>query len=200
MKTISLKSFFKKVSEKSSDVARAGQKRPDLAWEIQSFEPADLDSLEKEKICKVLDSFVESFGRKLIASKGDDWSFCPTLEEVSFEAAFADLVAERTSSRTLTKESLLAFSKFYQEKMISVLGVPAKAAAAGASLIAEKFKSVAGKNDVLEALSVRISSLVEACVEDSELEAELIPFSEVVDAILSLLDELKKEEISADCL
>lgn len=187
MKTQSVRSFFKKSAAKNA-------KRADLNWTFQALEAADLPTIPEDQICKVLNLFTESFGRKLIAQNGEDWNFAPS-PELSFSDAYADLIAERTNSRILTKESLAAFGAFYKENAISKLGVSAVAAATGEKVISQKLASIAGKNDVLEVLARRIESLVEACAED-----EVLPHAEVIEKILELIEELKAAEISADAL
>lgn len=193
MKLATAKSFFKKVSE--SAAIRAGEKRADITWQHQLIEAADIPSLPADQVAKVVTSFVEAFGRKLIAQNGADWNYIPQPEQVTFESAYADFTAERTSTKVLTKESLAAFGAFYKEKAASVLGVAAAAAVMGEKIICAKLANIAGKDDVLEVFSRRLETLVEAVSED-----EILPHAEVVEKLLILAAELKSVSVDASML
>ncbi|MNE16852.1 hypothetical protein D3C87_725580 [compost metagenome] len=192
MKTIQARSFFKKIAATSSN-PRSGQKRPDLQWEYQALEAEDVASLEPSQVATALNSVVEAFGRKLIAASGDDWNFSPS--NVTFESAYADLIAERTSSRLVTKESLKALGEFYKSQAVKVLGVALPAAQAGCNVISDRFKAIAGKNDVLEVMAQRLESLVEKCEEE-----EILPFVELIEVLMKELQELQEIKVSADML
>lgn len=189
---VKVKSFFKK----SKSGANAGVKRADLHWSFAGVSAASVTELPSDQIAKVVNSFIESFGRKLIAANGDDWSFVPTAETVNFATAFADFTAERSSGRILTKESLGKFADLYVSVMVRTETVPVKAANVVRSLIVEKFASIAGKADVVEAISNRISQFCELASDD-----ELEPFADVVDALIGLLEELSvPAEITIDAI
>lgn len=193
MKTISLKSFFKKVS--ATAAVRAGQKRADLNWSFEGFSAESPEEFPSaEKIAFVLNSFTEAFGRKLIAQNGDDWDFCPTAEQVTFELAFADATSSVSRARLITKESLEKLAQFYILNA-SKLQVPQASAIAGAQVIRSRFQLIAGKNDALEVMSSRLLSLVEVC-EPEEIE----PFAALIEALVSEASELQALEISADAL
>lgn len=192
MKTQTVKSFFKKVSSTGTN-PRAGMKREDLVWTFEAVEVEDLSSLSPVQTCSLINSVIESFGRKLIAQAGDDWNFVPS--GICFEKAYEDLVAERTSSRLVTKESLKALGEFYKIQAQKVLGATLKSAEIGAGIIADRFKAVSGKNDVLEVMLVRFESLVEKCEEE-----EILPFVELIEALMKELNELKEIKVSADML
>lgn len=195
--TVSARSFFKKVSEKSGK-ANAGQKRPDLAWTFGGVSAQTVSQIPAEKLATVVNNFIENFGRKLIAQNGEDWSFCPSPEVCNFDAAFDDLVAERTSGRILTKESLAAFGAVYSELAQYKLGVPAQSALLGEKLICEKFQRIAGKDDVLEVMERRISAIIE--LEDEYSLSLLEPHAAVIEALFQLLSELKSVTVTADAL
>lgn len=189
---VKVKSFFKK----SKTGANAGVKRSDLHWSFAGVTAASVTELPAEQIAKVVNSFIESFGRKLIAANGDDWSFVPSPETVNFAAAFADFTAERSSGRILTKESLGKFADLYVAVMVRSGTVPVKAANVVRSLIVEKFASIAGKADVVEAVVSRITQFTELATED-----ELEPFADVIDALAVLLEELSvPAEITIDAI
>lgn len=192
MKTQTTKSFFKKIAASSSN-PRSGTKREDLHWEFEAIEAADLPNLPQEQVCTLVNSVIEAFGRKLIAAASDDWNFKPS--GVNFTNAYEDMVAERTSSRLVTKESLKALGEFYKTQAVKVLGVALPAASAGASVIADRFKVIAGKNDALLVMSQRLEALVEKCDEE-----EILPFVELIEVMMRELSELMEIKVSADML
>lgn len=192
MKIIAAKSFFKKARVGS---VNAGVKREDLVWSYEGLDASDVASLAQADVARVLNNFIESYGRKLIAASGDDWNFTVEPAQCNFAVAFADLIAERTSGRILTKESLARFADVYVAVMVAT-GVPVKAANTVASLIREKFASVAGKTDVIEAIANRIAQFCDSASDD-----DLEPIADVVDAIVTLLDDLKAPaEITVDAI
>lgn len=192
MKTVQTKSFFKKIAASSSN-PRSGTKRPDLMWEYQAVEFADIASLDPAEIAAMCNSVIEAFGRKQIAQESDNWNFVP--ERVDFASAYADLVAERTSSRLVTKESLKALGEFYKTQAVKVLGVALPAAQAGGNVIADRFKAIAGKNDALAVMGKRLESLVENCAEE-----EILPFVELIEVMMKELEELQEIKVSAEML
>lgn len=184
MKTVSATSFFKKARAGS---VNAGVKRENLTWTFEAIDASDVANLDAAEVSRVLNSFIESFGRKLIGANSDDWNYSVDSTVCNFPAAYADLIEERKSGgRVLTKDSLASFATIYTSVMVAN-GIPAKAAVTVASLIKEKFVSVAGKADVIEAISNRVAQFC-----DFASEEELEPIAEVVDAVVSLLAELSK--------
>lgn len=192
MKTIQTSSFFKKIAASSSN-PRSGTKRENLAWEFQGVEASDISVLPADQVAVMCNSVIEAFGRKLIAAASDDWNFKPS--GVSFETAYADMIAERTSSRLVTKESLKALGEFYKTQAVKVLGVALPAAQAGGNVIADRFKVIAGKNDALAVMSQRLESLVERCDEE-----EILPFVELIEVLMNELTELQSIKVSAEML
>lgn len=199
MQIIETSSFFKKVSSTGTN-PRAGMKRPDLKWSFEGVKETDISELNPTKVTVMVNSVIEAFGRKKIAEAGDDWDFVPS--GVGFEAAFNDLVKENTKTRLVTKDSLKALGAFYEEYSIVCLGVSIPAAKSGAALIESRFKTVIGKNDVLKAMESRLGSLVEAMVDspEDEIQEAILPFAELIEAILRELKGLQEETISADAL
>lgn len=192
MKTQTVKSFFKKVSSTGSN-PRAGMKREDLNWSFEAIEVEDVSALSPVQVSAVLNNFIEGFGRKLIAASGDEWNFVPS--GVNFSNAYEDLIAERTSSRLITKDSLKALGAFYQTQVVKVLGATPGAGIAGSNLIQDRFKAVSGKNDVLAVMLNRFESLIEKCEEE-----EILPFVELIEALMKELIELMEIKVSADML
>ena len=192
MKTQTVKSFFKKVSSTGSN-PRAGMKREDLNWSFEAVEVEDLSSLSPVQACGMINSVIEVFGRKQIAQAGDDWNFQPS--GITFASAYDDLITERTSSRLVTKESLKALGEFYKTQVVKVLGSTQAAGLTGANLIQDRFKSVSGKNDVLRVMLARFESLIEKCEEE-----EILPFVELIEALMKELNELMEIKVSADML
>ncbi len=192
MKTVQAKSFFKKIAASSTN-PRSGTKREDLHWSYEALEVQDLEAIPSEQVLLVLNNATEAFGRKLIAAASDDWNFCPS--GVTFANAYQDLIAERTSSRLVTKESLKALGEFYKTQAVKVLGVALPAAQAGANVIADRFKAIAGKNDALAVMGKRLESLVENCAEE-----EILPFVELIEVMMKELEELQEIKVSAEML
>lgn len=192
MKTIQTSSFFKKIAATSNN-PRSGTKRENLSWSFEAIEAQDVPALDAAQVATVVNSVIEAFGRKLIAAASDDWNFSPS--GVTFETAYQDLVAERTSSRLVTKESLKALGEFYKTQAVKVLGVALPAASAGAAVIADRFKVIAGKNDALKVMSQRLESLVENCAEE-----EILPFVELIEVMMQELADLQEIKMSADML
>lgn len=193
MKIQSVKSFFKKVS--AAAAVRAGEKRPDLEWSFQALEVADLEALKPESVALVLNNFTEAFGRKLIAQNGDDWNFALSPDSVTFALAFEDLVSDVSRSRLVTKESLKALGEFYKVQAMKVLGVASPAALAGESVIANRFKQIAGKNDALAVMESRLLSLCELVPEE-----EILPFADLIEALILELQSLQTVKFTADLL
>lgn len=192
MKTVKASSFFKKIAATSTN-PRAGQKRPNLDWTYEGLEVQDLETIPTEQVLLVLNNATEAFGRKLIAAAGDDWNFSPS--DVTFASAYQDLIAERTSSRLVTKESLKALGEFYKVQSVKVLGVALPAAQVGCNVIADRFKAIAGKNDVLAVMSQRLESLVEKCEEE-----DILPFVELIEVLMKELAELQELKVTSDML
>lgn len=192
MKTISVKSFFKKVSEKAT--VRAGMKREDLNWNFEGFEAADVATLDADKVSFVLNKFIEDFGRKLIAQNGDDWDFAPTAETVNFEAAYLDATTQTSRSRLITKESLQKLGAFYLSQAAK-LGIVSASAAAGAKVIESRFQLVAGKDDAIKVMQSRLLQLVEVCEPD-----DVEPFAPLIEALIAETESLMAVTITADAL
>lgn len=189
---VTVKSFFKKAKAGNN----IGKKRPDMNWSFAGVTAETVASLDAQAVAKVVNGFIESYGRKLIAAAGDDWNFVPTVETVNFELAYADLTAARTNSRVLTKETLTKLGDLYLSVMVRSGTVEVKAANTVRSLIIEKFASVMGKTDVLLVLRQRIDQFCDHATED-ELEA----IADVVEAVGALLDELSApQEVTVDSI
>lgn len=184
MKTIQVKSHFKKVSDKSS--ARYGEKRPDLHWSYQGIEETDFATMSPEVLAKVAtlaNATLESFGRKLLLQKNDDWDFDPT-EHVSIEATFVDLTSTTTRKRRVTKETLALCGNFYHH-YANIIGKDDKAANAGAQVIAQKLQPIAANAQALEVMRDNILALVEKA---SELSSDNIKLAEDLEANADCLE------------
>lgn len=178
---VKAKSFFKKAKSGPN----AGIKRADLEWNFAGVTVESIAELNQVAVVRVVNGFIESFGRKLIAAASDDWEFSVSPVNCNFELAYADLIAERSSGRVLTKESLTKFGDTYAAVMIRSGEVQAKAANTVRGLVIDKFASIAGKADVIAAVQVRINQFIELASEE-----ELEPLADVTDAILALLEEV----------
>lgn len=184
-KIIKAESFFKKVSDSSSSPL-AGQKRANLIWNYSGVSSEDISSLDPAKVARVLNKFIEDFGRTLIAKNSDDWTFCPSPESVTFDLAFKDFSAPRTSTRVVTKETLSALGAFYISQA-PLLGVSPQASLAGAEVIKSRFKLIAGKPSALEVMSSRLLTMIEKC--DEEL---LLPHVELIEILLAEISHLSQ--------
>ena len=189
---VTVKSFFKKAKAG----VNVGKKRPDMNWSFAGVSADTVASLPADAVAKVVNGFIESYGRKLIAAAGDDWDFAPSVETCNFELAYADLTAARTNSRVLTKDSLTKLGDLYLSVMVRSGTVEVKAANTVRSLIIEKFASVMGKSDVLAVLRQRIDQFCDHASED-----ELETIADVVEATAALLDELSAPmEVTVDSI
>lgn len=190
--TVTVKSFFKKAKAG----ANIGKKRADMNWNFAGVNSETVASLPADAVAKVVNGFIEAYGRKLIATNGDDWSFEPTVETCNFDLAYADLTAARTNNRVLTKETLTKLGDLYLAVMVRSGTVEVKAANTVRSLIIDKFASVMGKTDVLAVLRNRIDQFC-----DHATEEELESIADVVEAVAALLDELAApQEVTVDSI
>lgn len=189
---VTVKSFFKKAKAG----ANIGKKRADMNWSFAGVNAETVQALPADQVAKVVNGFIESYGRKLVALNGDDWNFAPTVDTCSFELAYADLTAARTNSRVLTKETLTKLGDLYLSVMVRSGTVEVKAANTVRSLIIEKFASVMGKTDVLLVLRNRLDQFCDHAAED-----ELEGIAEVVEAVAALLEELAApQEVTVDSI
>lgn len=166
MKTVQVKSHFKKVSDKSS--ARHGEKRPDLHWSYNGIESSDFDTMSDEvkaKVAVLANATLENYGRKLLLQNSDDWGFDPS-DSVSIDSAHADLTSVTTRKRRVTKETLALCGNFYHH-YANLIGKDDKAANAGAQVIAQKLQPIASNAQALEVMRDNILALIEKAGEMS---------------------------------
>lgn len=190
--TVSVKSFFKKAKAG----ANIGKKRADMNWSFAGVNAASVQALPADQVAKVVNGFIESYGRKLVALNGDDWDFAPTVDTCNFELAYADLTAARTNNRVITKDTLTKLGDLYLAVMVRSGTVEVKAANTVRSLIIDKFASVMGKTDLLLVLRNRLDQFC-----DHATEEELEGIAEVVEAVAALLEELAApQEITVDSI
>jgi hypothetical protein len=192
MKTIQVKSFFKKVSDKSSP--KFGQKREDLHWSFDGME-ADtiraMDSETLEKVATLANATLESFGRKLILQNADDWDFDPS-DIVTIDTCYKDLTSETTRKRKVTKESLAKCGAFYGA-WAHLIGKESKASSAGEKVIAAKLQPIASNTDALEVMKSNIVELLEKVAEESENNIKLAEdFEANADCLEWVIDECEK--------
>lgn len=192
MKTVSAKSFFKVVSNKSADVSRWGMKRPDLEWQYRSFESMAEVAQESERdILDILNRALEDFGRKLVADNGDNWDYCPGIDDITVSALATSLRTVADRSRLITKETLASAGKWYAT-YAHLIGKLPQAAKAGQVLLSEKFSQIAGKTDALTVMRENLATLL-AHSEESDNETflqETLEVSAVIEACIGILDNL----------
>lgn len=196
MKTLEMKSFFKKVSEgqvKSFPILadRIGKKRDDISWKFEGFASAeDFASQSAEHIAFFLNKAIETFGRDLIAENGTDWDYVPSAEKLTLAEAFTYYNEETKRERVLTKVSTANFALVYAKHAAQVLGITPAAANAAAGVISDWLKY--GKDEkVSAAMLARLSSFAEALTEaeeDSELATDTLPHIEVLMALIKFFE------------
>lgn len=183
MKTITVMSHFKKVSDKSS--ARYGEKRENLEWNFEGLEAADFASMNEQELAKIatlVNDRLEMFGKSLLLKNTNDWSYDPS-NDVDVEACYKDITAETTRKRKVTKETLARCGEFYLT-YAHLINKSDAASNAGNVVIANKLSPIAGKPDALAKLAENIVELIEAvsshadnnikAAEDLEANAECL--------------------------
>jgi hypothetical protein len=187
---IEARSHFKVVGKDSKLVHLRGKKRPDLVWKYTGYkESPDLP----EGLVKILNSAVEAFGRRLLIENADNWAFTPTADNCSPAALYADLMAETTRSRAITKETLAAAGAFYLKYAPVLIGKSAAAALGGQSVIAKKLQPIVADTGATTVMRGNLESLVTALSGDSatvEMLEEFESVAQVYDWLLSQCEEL----------
>lgn len=160
MKTITVKSHFKKVSDKSS--AKYGEKRDDLHWTFEGLESGDfrdMSETELYKIATIVNDRLESYGKSLLQKNTNDWNYTPE-GNVNIEECYIDITSETTRKRKVTKETLAKAGEFYATYAY-LIGKSDAQANAGNVVIANKLTPIAGKPDALEVLAQNVVELVD---------------------------------------
>lgn len=164
MKTITVQSHFKKVSDKSS--ARYGEKRENLEWKFEGLESRDdIDSIDTAVLCAIVNDSLEKYGKQLLLVNTNDWNFDPS-GSVDVQSLYNELTRETTRKRKVTKETLARCGEFYAS-YAHLIGKSDAAASAGNTVIANKLSPIAGKPDALKKLAENIVELIEAVSEAS---------------------------------
>jgi hypothetical protein len=174
MKTVNVKSFFRKVKDAGS--VHYGKKRPDLEWSFDGYTDTDLQSMalsELSKVATILNDSLEKYGKNLLLKNGEDWEYVPV--DVTVNALFADIMAETTRTRTVTKESLALAGNFY-EKHAHIIGKLPAAAKAGNNVIAAKLSMISGNADSLRVMLDSIDKFILVIPESLESANELEAF------------------------
>ena len=187
---IEARSHFKIVGKESKLVHLRGKKRPDLVWTYTGYK--ETDQLPEGTVT-ILNSAVEAFGRRLLIENADNWEFRPTSDNCSPATLYADLVAETTRSRTVTKETLAAAGAFYLKYAPALIGKSAAAALGGQSVITNKLRPIAADTGATTVMRGNLESLVTALSGDSvsvETLEEFETVAQVYDWLLSQCDEL----------
>lgn len=214
MKTVTVKSFFKKVSAKQAEANpsladKVGVKRPDLNWSYESPEVSDIPQLNQEHVAFFLAKAIEDYGRALIASPDNlaNWEYVPGQEELTLAKAFEAANAERSGSRTLTKVTATIFAKFYSAHAPELLGIKKEAALAAEGVLVDWLK-MNKKEDIRKAMHARLNQFAEALAdldEDSEILRNLGASDTDLTAVLGALinafaEDKTMAEITADAL
>lgn len=213
MKTVSVKSFFKKVSAKQAEANPAladkvGVKRDDLNWSFEGYAAGDdFAALPAEQVAFFLNKAIEDHGRELIASPDNmaNWEFSPT--GLTLALAYEAATAETSRARVLTKVTATMFAKFYSKHAPALLEVKKEAALAAESVLADWLK-FSKKDDLRKAMYARLNQFASALAEleeDSPIMAEFAEsdtdLSAVLAALISAFSEDKTAvEITADAL
>lgn len=163
--------------------------RKPVKWAYAGF-------VENCDIAIALNHAIETYGRQMLQKNGADWDWVPTPENCNLSALVADLQAETTRARLLTKETLEACAAYYQEAAQRILGKTEAAGKAGAALIASKLAQCSGAPDVARALRQNIIAIVE---EDTFESVE--PHAKVLERLLVMLLEFEQsQQVEADAL
>lgn len=196
----SFKTFFK-LSAADKDAGKT-EKRADLEVKYEALTAMDVinaSESEAPKLARILNESLESFAKRLIAAKKDDWSFCPAPEAITIDALYSELTATSTrGKRTLTKETLAAFAEFYAENAVEILGKTQKAAANGAAVIAAKLSPILANKSALSAFSGNLEALITSD-KFTEDERAVEKYSDVAIALMEIITEcLQVGEIGED--
>lgn len=212
MKTVSCKSFFKKVSAKQAEsmpalADKVGIKRPDLEWSFESYEAADVAAVDQAVVAFFLNSAIEAYGRSLVSDPENaaNWEFVPT--GLTLTQAFDAANAETSRARVLTKVTATAFAKFYSTYAPELLGIKKEAAVAAESVIAG-WLTFGKKEGIRAAMHARLSSFAAILSELPEDHQAVADFVESLVDLAAVLDALIKafspdqapEIITADSL
>lgn len=211
MKSITCKSFFKKVSaaqaEKSIELRdKVGQKRPDVSWSFVGFESetlaTDLETVKSEHVAFFLNRAIETFGRDLLAQNGANWDYVPSPDSLSLAAAFEYYNAETERTRTLTKVTAANFANFYIKHAPALLGITPQAATAAATVICDWLKYTKDAK-VSAAICARLEAFTEALLaldDESEIASDATEHLPVLESLLKAFTAKEEETISADAL
>ena len=215
MKTITCKSFFKKVSAKQAEAmpalaAKVGVKRADCDWSFSGFEPTDdFTALPAAQVAFFLNKAIEDHGRMLVSSPDNsaNWGYVPGPDELTLAAAYEAATAETSRARVLTKVTATMFAKFYSKHAPELLEVKKEAAIAAEGVLAEWLK-YSKKEDLRKAMHARLSQFADALAEldeDSPIMADFVEsetdLAGVLAALIGAFSEDKSAiEITADAL
>lgn len=215
MKAIKATSFFKKVTQAQAEKSPAleskiGQKRPDITWYFSGLDHEnsadfvrDLESLKDEHVAFFLNKAIENYGRDLIAERGTNWEYVPSMDELTLEKAFDYYSQETSRKRTLTKQTAIAFGLVYQKLAPSLIQVtPAAAAMLGSTVLPDWTKYSADEKiraTTLQRLESFAAAYVELDDESSEAQ-EIAPHNETLLALIKAFETKEVVEISADAL
>ena len=197
MKTINCKSFFKTINDKSSPVY--GEKRMDLNWSFDGYSGEDVlevDASTAEKLAVLVNSQMESYGRKLVLAKNDVWTFSPD-GLITLDIVYNDLVRETTRKRKVTKETLALCGKFYADYAGQLLGKDTKASNAGDKVIALKLQPISGNREAVKVMKDNILKLIEAASEvtdDIKLSEDLFKQMDCLEWLIDECDSLLKTD------
>ena len=197
MKTINCKSFFKTITDKSSPVY--GEKREDLNWSFNGYSGEDVleaDASTAEKLAVLVNSQMESYGRKLILAKNDVWNFSPE-GLITLDIVYGELTRETTRKRKVTKETLALCGKFYADYASQLLGKDTKAANAGDKVIALKLQPISGNREAVKVMKDNILKLIEAASEvtdDIKLSEDLFKQMDCLEWLIDECDSLLKTD------
>lgn len=198
MKPTTIKQTFKIVRATNSAAPEElrGKKRETVEYQINMIEPDDLPAIPAEQTILIINAALENHAKKLFAENTFDWNFVPSLEQVTVQAVFDDLTAERkTGKRILTNASLAAFAEVYAELAVSKLGKSAAGAASGAKIIQQKLAPIMGNSAALTTFTSNLEQVLVLPDFDADEHGE------VVQALLELIEQSSQtEEIALDAL
>ncbi len=180
-----------------------GYKRPTVSLQIQvpdlegvAILLSSEDSKVQELVVGLVQDTLTGYVRKFVEDDAD-------FDQAKFDALVAEgkisieAIANlpRSERNTIGKEDLEAFAKDYIQYMPAITGKDVKKVQMAAGLFIERFKRVAGDNQILAVLQEQLGQFAEGVTEEV-----LANHERVVVYLSSKLEELLSLEVTADAL
>lgn len=197
MKLETLKQTFKVTRETNAAAPEElrGKKRETVEYKINTYEPEDIPTIPAEQAALIVNTALENYAKGLFAENQFDWSYIPSAADVTVEALYNALTAERrTGKRTLTNVTLAAFAEVYAELAVSKLSKSVAGANSGAKIIRDKLSPILGNPVALSTFHDNLEAIL--ILPEFDIETH----GEVVQALLELIAAALDQEIAIDAL